>query len=177
MTIYQSLKKDHDHIKVLLSSLVKATEKGQHTEKLLEQIEEELVPHSRAEEAIFYNTIREETDDAKLMMADSFREHAQAETLLRTLKGLETIGVEWKKAAEQLKDAVEHHIAEEETEVFAKAKEILTTEESQQLAKAFEQTKQEFKQQGNLKNIVQMVGNMLPKRFADRIRDTLKEVS
>jgi len=177
MTIYNNLKQDHDRLKGLLQSLVLATENNHETKQILVEIENELVPHSRAEEAIFYNTIREETDNSKLKIANSFREHAQAETLLRTLQGLEVIGVEWGRAAAQLKDSIEHHIAEEEGEIFAVAQEIITMEEADQLGQAFEKAKDQFREQGTLKNAMQFVSNMLPSRFADRIRHNLQSAS
>lgn len=177
MAIYQKIKSDHDKLKSLLQTLVAATEHNADTKKLLEEIEQELVPHARAEEAILYNSLKEESDTAKQLIADSFQEHVQAEGLLRTLKGLSSIGVEWSTAANKLKESLEEHIEKEEGEVFNKAKEIFTDEEARQFGEVFEKAKEEARKQGNLKNMVQMFGNMLPKRFADRIRDSLQSAS
>ncbi len=172
MTIYEILKNDHDQLKPLLSELVQATEMNRDVKDLLRQIDDLLIPHARAEEAIFYNALREgESAQAKEKVRHGYSEHMQAEALLRTLQGLSMIGVEWTTAAEKLKDSLEHHIQEEETEIFSVAQNVFSEEEAKELGRAFEALKIEFQSQGSLKNSVEMISNLIPRRFKDTYRD------
>lgn len=175
MTIYEALEKDHEQLKALLDRLVEASDADQDTRTLLDRIRDELVPHSRAEEAIFYNNLRAESDWGTLDAADSFREHAQAETILRTLRGLKRVDGEWTAAAKELRDGIFSHIEEEESETFARARETFTEEEAQQMGEAFEQMKPEIRKQGATKNMVEMAVNMLPKRLGDRVREAFSD--
>lgn len=177
MNIYEALEKDHEQIKLLLDRLVEASELDQDTRTLLDQIRDELIPHARAEEAIFYNNLRAESDWGTLDAADSYREHAQAETVLRTLIGLERIDTEWTAAARSLRDAVFHHIEEEEKDAFAKSQQAFSDDEARLMGEAFEQMKPQIRDQGATKNMVEMAVNMLPKRFADRLREALHSPS
>lgn len=169
MDIYQALTHDHNQLKPLLDKLVVATENDQSTKALLDQIRDLLIPHSRAEEAVFYNTLRG-FPAQKEQISHSFNEHMQAEVLLRTMRGLEKINIEWTAAAKKLRETIFHHISEEEGKVFDQARQILLAEEAKQLGLAFEEAKRQASQQSGMKNTVDMVANMLPKNLGDRIR-------
>src|SRR5205085_11008063 len=58
MDIYTALHNDHVHVRQLLEKLVEATEINDDTSHLLTRIGDLLIPHARAEEEIFYNSIR-----------------------------------------------------------------------------------------------------------------------
>lgn len=172
MTIYELLKRDHDKIKPLLQQLVSATVVDEDIQDILTQIDSYLIPHARAEEAIFYNALRDsESEMAQEKGRHGFKEHMAAEALLRTLQGLSKVGVEWTRAAEKLKSSLEHHIEEEETEMFAVAQNVFTQEEAVELGRAFEALKSEFERQGTLKNSVEMIANLIPGRFKYTYRD------
>lgn len=164
MDIYEALKRDHDQLKPLLQELVIATEINSGTKQVLKQIRDLLVPHSRAEEAVVYNSLRQ-TPEGKDIVAHSYTEHMEAEMLLRTLQGLSAIGIEWTTAAKKLRDSLEHHVREEETKIFSVARRVFTEEESIQLAQAFETLKPKVEHEGMMKNTLDMVANMMPKRF------------
>lgn len=167
MDIYQNLKQDHDEVKNLLSELISLSEKDEYRHTLIEQIASALVPHARAEELVFYNTLRSSDADTGTIM-HAFKEHMEAEALLRMLQTKDKVNFDWKKTAIKLKEELEHHIKEEETKVFAMAKSIISEAEADQIGKAFTQVKGEFKKQGALKNTADMLLNLLPPRFANK---------
>src|SRR5271156_5834850 len=122
MNIYSALKKDHKSVGQLLERLVVCSEGGDlEWRKLVGQIRDELIPHSRAEEALFYNPIRE-TEHGKEVVAHSYAEHVKAETVLRTLEAVQFIDGHWAALAKKLQRDFLHHVEEEETKVFAAAK-------------------------------------------------------
>ncbi|RYZ62145.1 MAG: hemerythrin domain-containing protein, partial [Proteobacteria bacterium] len=108
MEIYQALKKDHEKVKSLLQRLVGLADSDVKTRhSLVSQIRDELVPHSRAEEAVFYNSLRL-VDDSKKVAMHGFAEHMEAETFLRTLQATDAVGAGWRPVAEKLKETLEH---------------------------------------------------------------------
>lgn len=169
MDIYGALKKDHDQLKPLLNELVERCENQQDIKPLLTQIEDELIPHSRAEEAVFYNSLRD-INALKDQVHDGYKEHAEAEILLRTLKTMERVNAEGPKLARKLRDALEHHIREEENDIFPLAKAVLLEDEAQQMAQAFERLKPEVREESTLQNTINMVANMMPGRFGDSLK-------
>lgn len=168
-TIYEVLRRDHDKVKGLLQQLVATENRTEDTKRLLDQISDELIPHARAEEAVFYNSLRE-IKPAKELVSHSYTEHAQAEGLLRALQGMAIVNMEWKAAARKLKESVEHHIQEEEGKLFSAAKQLFLEQEAVEMARAFERMKPEVQKQGVMKNTIDMIANMMPARFSDSFR-------
>ncbi len=170
MQIYEALKKDHDTLKPLLAQLVNAGgESAEVRSQLIDQIRDELVPHSRAEEAVFYNSLRQ-IDEVSDLAWHGYTEHAEAEAMLRTLQVMDKVNADWTAIATKLKEALEHHIAEEEGKIFNAAKQVLADEEAEMMATAFEQLKGEVQEQSFMQNTLDMIANMMPTRFADKLR-------
>jgi hemerythrin superfamily protein len=170
MQIYDVLKKDHEKVRMLLNELVMLGENdGNRRESLVQEIRDELVPHARAEESVFYNSLRS-LDAAKDIIMHSYTEHLEAEGLLRTLQGADKIDAGWKETARKLKEAIEHHIQEEEGKIFNVAKQLFTNDEAVMMGEVFEKMKPEVREEGFMKNTLDMVVNMMPPRFAASLR-------
>lgn len=170
MDIYENLKKDHVEVKNLLTELISLGENDEYRYTIIEKISSELIPHARAEEAVFYNSIRASDADTGVVM-HSFKEHMEAESLLRLLQTRNKLDFDWKETAQKLKDSLEHHIQEEESKVFTQAKKLFSAEEASQISTAFDKMKAEYRSQGALKNSMDMVINLLPARFANKINN------
>lgn len=172
MNIYEALKTDHRKVEVMLAELVRLRENDlDRAKELTQQIKSELIPHSRAEEAVFYNSIRAvHVDKAKSLVWHGYEEHMAAETMLRTLSALEVIDVGWTALARKLQSALIHHIQEEETEIFAAAQHLFTDEEAEIMAEAFEKMKPEVKDGNFLQSSLDLIANMLPGRLAAPLR-------
>jgi hypothetical protein len=168
MQIYQVLKSDHNVLKGLLNQLVALKKNSTNKKELLEQIRLELVPHSRAEEAIFYNSLRA-VNSGKEVIKHSYEEHIEAEAMLTALYMESEIDASWTKDAIQLKTSLEHHISEEEGRVFELAQRVFSAEEAEDFAVAFEAMKAEVKEQGFLGTTFDLFINLLPPRVANSI--------
>ena len=164
MLIYDALMKDHDTVLNLLDELVSLKGDSDRREKLIRQIRDELIPHARAEESVFYNSLRS-MDEAKGLLGHAYQEHMEAEMKLRWLQLRDKIDADWKETARDLRDAVEHHIREEEEEIFEVARDLLSPEEAQKMGKAFSTLKRKVKQEGMMKTSLRMVANLMPPRF------------
>ena len=94
-----------------------------------------------------------------------------AEGHLRMLQTKDKVNLDWKKTARKLQEDLLHHIQEEETKVFSLAKNVLTATEAEQIGNAFLKLKDEYKTHGAIKNSIDLVINMLPARFANKVHD------
>ncbi|UYL07700.1 hemerythrin domain-containing protein [Bdellovibrio sp. SKB1291214] len=170
MIIYEALKNDHDKVKALLNQLVNLSEDDDQTRsELVTMIRDELVPHSRAEEAVFYNTLREFKPTSDIAM-HGYKEHMEAESLLRILQLKDIASLDWKDTALKLKEALEHHVEEEEGLMFEVAKKNFTEEEALMMGEAFERMKPEIKDETIIATTWEMVANLMPNRFTNAFR-------
>jgi hemerythrin-like domain-containing protein len=175
MQIYDVLMKDHDEVKLLLRQLIGLGEQEKEARNaLVQKVQEALVPHARAEEAVLYNSLRAE-GSAKELTRESYKEHLGAEALLRFLQLKDATFGDWKKTAEKLLTALEHHILNEETKVFAAAREVFTSEESEMMTKAFQKLKGEMANGSLGKSGYEMVANLMPPRFSSAINNPIQE--
>lgn len=167
MKIYEALKKDHDQLKEHLQQLIALNENDESAREILvRQIRDDLIPHSRAEESVFYNSLRA-FDSAKEIAMHSYKEHMEAEVLLRMLQLRDKVDADWKETAIKLKTALEHHIQEEEGTIFRIAQGLFTDTEAEMMAQSFERLKPEVKEEGFMGTTWDMVSNLMPPRFKD----------
>lgn len=169
MEIYEVLHRDHQTVLSYLDQLL-ALGPGQdeRRKELIEDIRDELIPHSRAEEAVLYNSLRT-LDVAKDIGMHGYQDHLMAETLLRALQMRSWVDGDFKKTALALKEALEKHIRFEEGEAFTMARSCLTPEEAQMMVPAFEKLKSKVREEGFMKTTLDMITNMMPPRFAKSI--------
>jgi hemerythrin superfamily protein len=137
------LKADHEKVRGLLGQFENAT--GARREKLRGQIEQELKVHTTIEEEIFYPAYREASrkkDDKKLYY-EAVEEHHVVDLVLPEMNEGQDVE-ELKAKAKVLKDLVEHHAGEEETEMFPRARKLFSREELRSLGEQLLQRKSEL---------------------------------
>lgn len=169
MDIYETLKNDHDQLKELLDELISLRENDDYRYVVIEEIRNFFIPHARAKESIFYNTLRAIHAD-RVKILDGYREHMEVEAILRTLQVMDRMNLEWKGVAKKLKDVLFHHIQEEESEIFNEARKTFTHEEALAIGDAFEQLKPKIQEEGFIKTTFDMVVNLMPPRLSDKLR-------
>ncbi len=138
------LKTDHETVRGLLGQFENAT--GARREKLRGQIEQELKVHTTIEEEIFYPAFREASrkkDDKKLFY-EAVEEHHVVDMVIPELNDGQD-NEELKAKAKVLKDIVEHHAEEEETEMFPRARKLFSRDELRSLGDQMQQRKDELK--------------------------------
>lgn len=165
MNIYEELTADHKKVIGLLGKLIEAEKaESKIRDSLITQIRNELIPHARAEEAVLYNSIRD-VEGASGVIAHAYQEHVEAETILRSLQVTGAVGVNWISGAKKLKEALEHHISEEEGKVFAAAKKLFVEEEAVAMAEVFNKMKPMIREQSLIGTSLDMLANMMPTRL------------
>jgi hypothetical protein len=143
MDAFELLKADHKKVSGLFDELEAATGKAKLS--VFDRIKTELDLHTHIEETIFYPALEkpEETHDLTL---EAYEEHKMVKTLLAELSGARTADDEWQARAKVLRENVEHHVDEEENELFDKADDALSDEEIEALGQRMEAEK--ARQQG-----------------------------
>ena len=138
MDAFTLLKADHQKVAQLFQRLEAASGKQKLT--VFEQIKAELDLHAHIEEKIFYPALEKPAETHDLTL-EAYEEHAMVKKLLRELSGARTADDEWQAQAKVLQENVEHHVDEEENELFNKADDALSEEEIEELGQRMEAEK------------------------------------
>lgn len=148
MSIYSHLQEDHQKIKNLMNKIEDiGFKEPKERNVLFNELKDKLMNHSKAEEKAFYQPLK----NFKLTRGEikhGEHEHEHAQTLLDELTNPELVGAAWFQKFKTLKAEVEHHIKEEENEIFPDAKKILNKSTSKMMEDAMEIIK--HKQENNL---------------------------
>src|ERR1051325_7563964 len=138
MDPFELLKTDHRKVEQLFSELESADGKKKLT--VFKQIKTELELHTHIEEKIFYPAL-EEPEETHDLALEAYEEHAVVKDLLKQLGKARTANDEWEAQAKVLQENVEHHVEEEENELFEKAQSALSEEELEELGDRMEAEK------------------------------------
>jgi hemerythrin-like domain-containing protein len=145
MDILTKLKKEHREVQLLLDRLVDA-EGGTERKSLLKKIKAALVPHSRAEEKVVYDAVRALKDkEARQDGEEGYLEHSLADRMLATLGKASAASVEFAAAAKVLRELLNQHIREEESNIWSDVKDNFSDEEREQMNRDFEAAKKKVK--------------------------------
>jgi len=141
------LKEDHKKVGSLLTRLEASTERAVETrEDLLAKITQELEMHTTLEEEIFYPAYKEaasKKDDVKLYQ-EALEEHHLVDTVLSEIGASDPASDVFSAKAKVLKELVEHHVEEEEKEMFPRARKVLSASELQRLGASMKERKGEL---------------------------------
>jgi hemerythrin-like domain-containing protein len=141
MDAIKLLKADHDKVKKLLDELESTTERGIKTrQELFATIKGELTIHEVIEEEIFYPELKSHPR-AKDIVLEAYEEHNVVDTLMGELEALPVDDEAWGAKAKVMKENIEHHIEEEEGEMFSKARQVFDAAELEDLGTRMEQRK------------------------------------
>jgi hypothetical protein len=140
--IYRDLKADHDKQREMLKSLGELRGDTKKRQDLFEKFRLELQSHAAAEEESLYAVMLgnpELRDDARHSVA----EHKEVDDLLGELMELDFGSDEWESKFFHMRHRYEHHIEEEEEEMFPAADAALDDEVEAKMAETYEERKPE----------------------------------
>ena len=142
MNAFQLLKEDHQKVSGIFQQLEPTTERAEKTRtELFAQLKQELDVHAQIEEAIFYPAIKQAAETREIVL-EGYEEHAVVKTLLGELDGMDVTSEQWTAKLKVLMENVEHHVEEEEGEMFQKARQVLDEDQINKLGERMEQEKQ-----------------------------------
>jgi hemerythrin-like domain-containing protein len=149
MNALSLLKEDHDKVKKLLKDLDSTTERGVKTrEQLFNKIKQELEIHEAIEEEIFYPALKDHPKTKELTL-EAYEEHHVVDLVMAEIQAIPFDQETWGAKFTVMKENVEHHIEEEEGEMFKQAKQVFDEDELSQLGESMAKRKQELIQQAS----------------------------
>ena len=145
MNAFTLLKADHEKVAGILETIAETTERAvKGRDELFAQLKAELDLHAMIEEEIFYPAL-EETEEAREITLEAYEEHRLVKQLLAELEAEPKDTEEWTAKFTVLKENIEHHVEEEEGEMFKKAREALSEDEIEALGDRLEEAKRQNK--------------------------------
>jgi hemerythrin-like domain-containing protein len=138
------LKSDHATLKRLLRELSETTERAtKQREQLVGQIEQELKLHAQLEEEVFYPAFLAATEktDAVDLFYEAAEEHHVVDMVLPALKAANPKSHEFSAKAKVMKELIEHHIKEEETQMFQVARQVFDEDQLVELGELMQDRK------------------------------------
>ena len=137
------LKQQHKEVRGMFKKVEK-TENSRERRQLMEQIATALEAHTTIEEELFYPAVRElETKKAEEMIDEAFEEHHVVKLVLKELPSVDPEDDRFDAKMTVLSELVEHHVKEEEEEMFKTAKRI-GAEELEELGTRMEERFQQL---------------------------------
>lgn len=145
------LKEDHKKVKKLLGELTETTNRATKTRaRLLEDINKEIEIHTTLEEDIFYPAFKDNVErvDDEAMYFEALQEHrAAGELVLPDLANTDPGSSEFAGRAKVLKELIEHHIKDEEKEMFPRARKLMKKADLDELGRRMNTRKKELSAQ------------------------------
>lgn len=128
MDIYEYLKLDHEKVAQLFKQFAesKLTERKKQIANVIAQ---ELIVHAQSEQKTFYEALKQ-FDLTRDMATHGQKEHQEIEEHIGLVRDSREFGAPWIKKVNQLKELVDHHVQEEEDDIFKQAKTVLSEEEA-----------------------------------------------
>jgi hemerythrin-like domain-containing protein len=142
------LKDDHDKVKKMLADGEETTERAEKTRtEVFTKLKEEMLIHERIEEEIFYPALKEHPK-AKEIVLEGFEEHHVVDEIMGELEATDVTDEQWGAKFKVMKENIEHHIEEEEGEMFKAARQVFSTDELEELGARMLQLKKLGQQVG-----------------------------
>ena len=138
--IFELLRRDHRNVRALLDE-IEGAEDDRQREGLFAQLVNEVEAHSQAEDDVLYTTL-EVTGDLADRIDEARQEHDQVESMLEELDGLPVSGDDWLEKVREIRLLLEHHVAEEEKQIFPLARGAIDGDEALRLGHEFLRAKQ-----------------------------------
>jgi hypothetical protein len=127
------LEADHVKVKRLLAELSSTTERGIKTRsELFATIKGELTLHETVEEEIFYPALKAHPKATDIVL-EGYEEHHVVDLLMSELEGMDVSDENWGAKAKVMQENIEHHIEEEEGDMFKSARQVFDRQELEDL--------------------------------------------
>ena len=156
MNAIDLLKADHERVKAILTQLSDSTERAvKKRVELINKLEMEITIHTRLEEEVLYPAYKKAGGkEEEVMYYEAKEEHRTVDSLvLPDLKVTDPSTPEFAGRVKVVKELLEHHIEEEETEMFPQAKKLLGKAALEELGQQMEALKTQYKKEMSAANM------------------------
>jgi hemerythrin-like domain-containing protein len=146
MNAITMLKAQHREVAALFEQLEKASSAARQGE-LFEEIADALAVHAAIEERHFYPAVKDKLTEG--ILRESVEEHLQIKRAIADLLDVDAGDETFLGKVADLRDDVERHVEEEETDLFPKVQRLFDDETLAAIAAAMEETQTELVQAGS----------------------------
>ena len=151
MNAMKMLKQQHREVEKLFKEL-EAAKSARPKLKTFNEIADALAVHATIEERHFYPGVKQkQTED---ILLESVEEHLEIKRAIADLLQLDPDEDTFEAKVKVLQEDIEHHVEEEETELFPKVEKLFEAEELEAIGAAMEETAQELKSEGNPRDAI-----------------------
>lgn len=144
-SIYDTLKQDHDRHRKMLSAIEDTTGNSEKRRKLWHEFYYEVGAHAAAEEEAFYSPLME-TEKGQPKGRHSVAEHKELDDMIQELEEMDMSSPGWLARFKTLSHRYEHHIDEEEEEIFETARKVLGSDADGEIGQHFLERKEKERQ-------------------------------
>jgi len=153
MDAIEMLKKQHREVEGLFEKYDGLGERAsQAKQEVIDEITDALAMHATIEETHFYPAVQEKrTED---ILLEALEEHLGIKRVIADLLKIDASEPTFDAKVKVLKELVEHHVEEEETDLFPKVKKIFEEEELETIADEMQETMEELEAKGSPRKAV-----------------------
>ncbi|MBY0371169.1 hemerythrin domain-containing protein [bacterium] len=142
-SLFTVIKTDHRQVAELFKEIEGSSDRARKKRtRLLVQLEEALTAHTEAEEVAVYPSLKQISATADIGY-EAEEEHGVVRYLFSQIHEADVDSEEWMARVTVLREVVEHHVKEEEDELFPKMRKVFSKEELAQMLEHFEQVKEQ----------------------------------
>jgi hemerythrin-like domain-containing protein len=138
MNVFDHLMQEHDQAKQVMERLKEKPQK-----RMFEQLKQALEQHIGGEERVVYKAM-DKFPELHTHVLESTEEHRVAKRLLGEIDKLEPKDEKWQAKFKVLKEAIEHHIQEEEETIFPEAQRLIEPQAAQDLDVKYEEAEKKI---------------------------------
>jgi hemerythrin-like domain-containing protein len=139
----QLLTDEHEQVRTMLTELGKTTERdGRQRRQVFDRLKDALTSHEVIEEEIFYPALRSHPR-AKDLVLESYVEHDVVDRLMGELDATKPDDEMWGAKCQVMTENLQHHLEEEESELFKKARQAFDEDELERLGRDMQRRKTE----------------------------------
>ncbi|PWE51604.1 hemerythrin [Thioclava sp. NG1] len=135
-SIYDAIKQDHENHRALMKKIADTSGDSAARTEAWKEFYYDIKSHAAAEEETFYSKLMTKTwgqDSAR----HSVEEHAELDDLLEELNEMDMASPGWLNKFHKLEHDYNHHMDEEEDEIFGRAKEVIDDREIEDYGEKF----------------------------------------
>ncbi|HLL71452.1 MAG TPA: hemerythrin domain-containing protein [Pyrinomonadaceae bacterium] len=141
MDAFEMLKNDHAKVSSIFDQLEPATD-ATTRQQLFTQLKQELDIHAHIEETVLYPALKQAAETRDIT-EEAYEEHQEVKDLLAELQTTPPDSEEWGDMILELRENVEHHVEEEEGEMFTKARQVLSEQQINEIGARMAAEKQQ----------------------------------
>ncbi|HON12257.1 MAG TPA: hemerythrin domain-containing protein [Chitinispirillaceae bacterium] len=139
---YKQIRTEHNEVKQILNRMLNSSPSRRET--LIKELKVALVPHLEGEEKVFYPVLDNKRESHEIIL-EALLEHRIARNLFNELMDLNVDADDWIARTKVLKDIIEHHIEEEESEIFQAGEKLISHEQISQIYEKYIQEEKGLK--------------------------------